>query len=283
MLPQPWIPSDLSLKELATAQQHSDFATVNQPKLEVQDGVTALASQILHRHVEEQGKDLVLYLHSYTGFSRSTPIKGLSKTERLAAGKRGGILGLINLLLSLSRQTLLQMIGGNYTSCTKQAFVKPFIGIPIYDDRGVYLLTSQDEALPAFAQEAFVRGSGVEWNVHQLDTSQSPFLREPEQLAAIVEVKVKDYVANSIYQDVTKSGQRAETLQLTSWGNRYFDGRSNRWKPSAGNRYENLPPTPHASSAKLAGSGRSASSTRVAGAGLAVGAGHRSARSTKRS
>ena len=68
--------------------------------------------------------------------------------------------------------------------------------IPAYDDRRVYLLTCQDEALPAFAQEAFIRDGGIEWDVHKLDTSHSPFISEPKQLAAIVEAKVQDSVAS---------------------------------------------------------------------------------------
>ncbi|KAL8901437.1 MAG: hypothetical protein Q9192_000543 [Flavoplaca navasiana] len=71
------------------------LVTINQPKLKVQDDAAALNIQVLQPLTEDQGKDTVLYVHSYAGFPGSAAIKGLSKTERLAAGKRGGILGLI--------------------------------------------------------------------------------------------------------------------------------------------------------------------------------------------
>ena len=92
------------------------LVTVNQPKFTVQDDVAVLAGEVLLPLIEKQGKDVVLYLHSYAGFPGSAAIKGLSKTERLAAGKRGGILGLIyqSAFIPKSGDTLKQMIGGNY-------------------------------------------------------------------------------------------------------------------------------------------------------------------------
>ncbi|KAL8871343.1 MAG: hypothetical protein Q9198_007439 [Flavoplaca austrocitrina] len=172
-----------------------ELATVNQPELKVQDDVAALTGEVLHPLIEDQGKDIVLYLHSYAGFPGSAAIKGLSKTERLAAGKRGGILGLIyqSAFIPKPGDTLLQMIGGNYTPWQdanlrtglvsvidpKATFyadvaepvaseaadrIRPqsmlslntalshtFYDIPAYDDRRVYLLTSQDKTLPSFA------------------------------------------------------------------------------------------------------------------------------------
>ncbi|KAL8754212.1 MAG: hypothetical protein Q9199_004500 [Rusavskia elegans] len=205
----------------------------------VQDDVAALAGEVLHPLIEKQGKDVVLYLHSYAGFPGSAAIKGLSKTERLAAGKRGGILGLVyqSAFIPKPGDTLLQMIGGTYAPwqdpntqtglvgvidpkatfyadvmeplATKaadrirpQSFLsfntalsQTFCGIPAYNDRRTYLHTNQDQGLPPFAQDAFVAGSGVKWDVQKLVTSHSPFLSEPKQLAAIVVANVKAFVA----------------------------------------------------------------------------------------
>ena len=77
--------------------------------------------------------------------------------------------------------------------------------------------------------------------------------------------------------------RRAEALRLTRWATDTSTAEPTNGTPSAGNRLQKFYLTPHASSARLAGSGRSASSTRVAGAGLAVGAGHRSPTTTNRS
>ena len=90
--------------------------TVNHPKVNVQADAVELLITILSPLIEQQGKDVVLYLHSYAGFPGSTVIKGLSKQERLAAGKQGGILGLIyqSAFIPKEGNTLLQMIGGSY-------------------------------------------------------------------------------------------------------------------------------------------------------------------------
>ena len=90
--------------------------TVNNPKVRVQDDAVALRLEILAPLIEQQGKDIVVYLHSYAGFPGSAAIKGLSKDERLAAGKQGGILGLIyqSAFVPKPGNTLLQMIGGQY-------------------------------------------------------------------------------------------------------------------------------------------------------------------------
>ena len=43
----------------------------------------------------DDGKDIVLLQHSYGGVPGSGAVKGLSKTERVKAGQKGGVLGLI--------------------------------------------------------------------------------------------------------------------------------------------------------------------------------------------
>ena len=68
-------------------------------------------------------------------------------------------------------------------------------GDSVYDGRRVYLHTNLDQALPPFAQDAFVANSGVAWNVQKLDTSHSPFLSQPSQLATIVQTNVNAFMA----------------------------------------------------------------------------------------
>lgn len=43
----------------------------------------------------EQGKDVVLIMHSYGGCPGAAAAKGFSKAERTTAGKTGGIVGLV--------------------------------------------------------------------------------------------------------------------------------------------------------------------------------------------
>ncbi|KAL8957587.1 MAG: hypothetical protein Q9183_006018, partial [Haloplaca sp. 2 TL-2023] len=83
---------DLLSSELQNAGYDTttfELVTVNNPKLTVQDDSTALREAVLSPLIEQQNKDIVLYLHSYAGFPGSAAIKGLSKAERLAQGKEG--------------------------------------------------------------------------------------------------------------------------------------------------------------------------------------------------
>lgn len=97
------------------------LVTVDQSKLAIKDDVVALTEEVFLPLIEQQGKDIVLYLHSYAGFPGSAAIKGLSKTERLAVGKRGGILGLVYQSAFIPRPgaSLLEMVGGSYRSWQK--------------------------------------------------------------------------------------------------------------------------------------------------------------------
>ncbi|KAL8703731.1 MAG: hypothetical protein Q9201_003104 [Fulgogasparrea decipioides] len=225
------------LREAGYSTQTWGLKTVDHPNLTVQNDASALAEEVLSPLIELQGKDVVLYLHSYAGFPGSAAIKGLSKTERLAAGEQGGILGLIyqSAFIPKPGDTVLQMIGGTYApwhdtqtglvnaTDPKATFyadvveplaskaasqIRPqsllsfntplsqtYYGITAYDDRRTYLHTNRDQALPPFAQDAFVAESGVPWNIQQLDTDHSPFLTQPKHLADIVVNNVKAFLA----------------------------------------------------------------------------------------
>ena len=74
-----------------------------------------------------------------------------------------------------------------------------------YNGRRVYLHTTQDQALPPFAQDLFVNGSGVAWNVVQLDTSHSPFLSIPEKLADIVQEEIQAFTTSFQSTNGTKT------------------------------------------------------------------------------
>lgn len=89
--------------------------TVNKPNVSLEEDSTLLAEGLL-KPLMDQGKDVVLYLHSYAGFPGSAAIAGFSKAERNAKGLQGGIIGLIfqSAFVPKAGYTLLQMIGGNY-------------------------------------------------------------------------------------------------------------------------------------------------------------------------
>ncbi|KAI4179299.1 MAG: hypothetical protein L6R41_007921 [Letrouitia leprolyta] len=91
------------------------LVSVNRPDLGVEDDTAALINN-LQPLVIDEGKDIVLYLHSYAGFVGSAAIAGLSKSERLAKGEEGGIVGLIyqSAFIPIERDTLLGMLGGEF-------------------------------------------------------------------------------------------------------------------------------------------------------------------------
>ena len=62
------------------------------------------------------GKEVVLIMHSYSGGPGAMAAKGLSLAERRAAGKSGGIVGLIFIAAFLAKngQSLLSGGGGQY-------------------------------------------------------------------------------------------------------------------------------------------------------------------------
>lgn len=45
--------------------------------------------------IEEEGKDVVLFLHSYAGMPGAAAAVGLSRSQRAQEGKSGGVVGLI--------------------------------------------------------------------------------------------------------------------------------------------------------------------------------------------
>ena len=92
--------------------------SVGKSGISINDDVIALKTELLDPVVEEQGKDVVLYLHSYAGFPGSAAIRGFSKSERSAQGKKGGIIGLIyqSAFIPKEGSTLFEMIGGSYAA-----------------------------------------------------------------------------------------------------------------------------------------------------------------------
>jgi hypothetical protein len=62
----------------------------------------------------DEDKDVLLILHSYSGIPGAAAAKGLSKTEREAEGKKGGIIGLVFICALVAREgeTLEKIVGG---------------------------------------------------------------------------------------------------------------------------------------------------------------------------
>jgi hypothetical protein len=54
---------------------------------------------------------------------------------------------------------------------------------PEFSGRRAYIRCSEDKAVPAFLQDLMVQRSAVEWVIREFDTSHSPFLSRPAELA----------------------------------------------------------------------------------------------------
>lgn len=61
----------------------------------------------------EDGKDIVVLMHSYGGMYGSQAVQGLSKKEREQAGKKGGVIALIyvSAVTPVKGKTTLDMMG----------------------------------------------------------------------------------------------------------------------------------------------------------------------------
>ena len=75
---------------------------------------TAIRNDLLVPQIDA-GKDVILIMHSYGGCPGSAAAKGLSKAELSAAGKKGGIVGLVFIAAFLAQEgdSLLSKLPGN--------------------------------------------------------------------------------------------------------------------------------------------------------------------------
>ncbi len=195
----------------------------------------------------DEGKDLIIFVHSYGGVVGGTAAAGLSKTSRLQEDKAGGVIGLLYLVGNIVGQdeTLLQAVGGAYPPFIKQNYVcyrrirmiecltdrtqpsqrlaviepvmetlyndadatmksvleagmiphslnafetpagAPAWAEPIFQGRRAYIRTIDDQCNPLFLQEAWLKKSGVEWEILDLKSSHCPFITQTETVAAL--------------------------------------------------------------------------------------------------
>lgn len=88
-----------------------------------------------------------------------------------------------------------KQVGGQSLKSFSTASGKVYYGETMYDGRRAYIRTSEDQAVPPIAQDAFVAASGVAWDVKRLQASHSPFLSQPEELATLVSSLIEDFCA----------------------------------------------------------------------------------------
>ncbi|KAL9003526.1 MAG: hypothetical protein Q9188_003612 [Gyalolechia gomerana] len=182
----------------------------------------AFIKQNLLKPSIDSGKRIVLITHSYSGGPGGMAAKGLSITERRAAGLPGGIIGLvfISAFLAKQGQSLISGSGGNIALQNngqlgvrdpKQWFFHDVpdrysdfaaaqlknqsrysaetpCGAPAwfdtaYNGRRSFARCALDRAIPPVAQDLMVQQSGVQWNVENFHSGHAPFLSQPKRLS----------------------------------------------------------------------------------------------------
>ncbi|KAA8571254.1 hypothetical protein EYC84_000584 [Monilinia fructicola] len=152
----------------------------------------------------DDGKELVLVMHSYAGASAGGAVQGLSISERQAAGQKGGICGLICisaicLPAGFSIQEMLQMtdelapwtiVDPEKSKVSSLGTFKAKARYSPYTDEAwkgklAYLLCEDDQTFPVQLQQLFVQ-SGFFDIVESLPGSHSTFLDMPEKTADVI-------------------------------------------------------------------------------------------------
>ncbi|KAF2200388.1 alpha/beta-hydrolase [Delitschia confertaspora ATCC 74209] len=100
----------------------------------------------------EEGKDVIVFVHSYGGIVGGAAAARLSKKSRLAEGKAGGVVGLVYLAGNIVREgeSLLQAMGGSYPPFLKENC--PSQGLAIIEP--VMETLYNDVADPSFKSKA---------------------------------------------------------------------------------------------------------------------------------
>ncbi|KAF5864570.1 hypothetical protein ETB97_007403 [Aspergillus alliaceus] len=166
----------------------------------------ALIRQHLDFLVEDEGRDVVLVMHSYASMPGGAAASGLSKSQRSQDGQKGGVLGLPSTNLNVPDQP--EKIFAADTSEEKALVIgnaiKPHASLaffspqpspawtePAFIGRLAYLVTSEDLAVSKVAQYGMISGTGQEWHVREIISGHcGPFI---DKVGETVEI-LKEFI-----------------------------------------------------------------------------------------
>ncbi|KEF51510.1 uncharacterized protein A1O9_12427 [Exophiala aquamarina CBS 119918] len=189
------------------------------PLEDIEPDVKAIQSVI--QSSADEGKDVLLVVHSYGGVVGSEAVQGLDKASREKAGKKGGVSHLYFCCAFALPEgvSLMDALQGKplpwFDVSEDGKVVRPKTPIDVfYKDvenpekyvellkphsyqtlaskvtypgwkhvPRTYLYCEKDMAIPIHAQKGMVESSGVEWRTETVDASHSPFLSVPEEMA----------------------------------------------------------------------------------------------------
>ncbi|KAK3049472.1 hypothetical protein LTR09_009139 [Extremus antarcticus] len=183
--------------------------------------VKKIASAI--ESLADQGKDVLVAVHSAAGILAGEAAKGLLKSDRESNGKRGGIVHMVYICAFAAAEgtALWEASGGPlewevvegltiratraaeifYNRCTREqqeenipklqllakaAFTSKTTYAPWKEVACTYLLCENDLAIPAPAQEAMSTQPGARFEVVRCEADHSPFLCMPDLTTNVV-------------------------------------------------------------------------------------------------
>lgn len=152
-IPGSWLPPSTYstfLSHLQTASFPTAYATY--PSLNPSDPSTAtpaadsqhVRGKYLLPLVEEEGKDVVVVMHSYGGVVGSAAAKGLSKSVRTRSGGKGGVIGLIHItgFVLPHGSSVVDAVGGELSPWVKQNEVRPRVSFRLWPHSPFFFLAS---------------------------------------------------------------------------------------------------------------------------------------------
>ncbi|KAH7144408.1 hypothetical protein B0J13DRAFT_622956 [Dactylonectria estremocensis] len=174
----------------------------------------------------DQGKAVILIMHSYGGSPGGAAAKGLSKAERANLGKTGGIIGLVFMCAFVANEgdSLLSKFPGQqwepwhlvneetsqidastpetiFYNGVDDPLASPAIQASppawkdeVFNGRRAYIKCQQDRAIIYIAQSMMISLSGLEWQELDLeDASHSPFLTHVDPIFKFVDERAKEW------------------------------------------------------------------------------------------
>ncbi|MCJ1247408.1 hypothetical protein MMC30_004622 [Trapelia coarctata] len=179
-------------------------------KADVAADSASIREKVMLPLIEQQGKEVVVVMHSYGGMPGSVASAGLGKTQLAHQGKRGGVVGLVFISGFVLQEgaSVADGQGGALPPWVKEN--KPTHGLTMPHDpvnvlsadveksvaeahaaqlqpHATLASNPQDQAIPKVGQEAMMQLTGQEFIVKELHGSHNAaFLAKPREAAEMV-------------------------------------------------------------------------------------------------
>ncbi|KAI6632989.1 hypothetical protein MCOR14_006957 [Pyricularia oryzae] len=204
------------------------------PNVGMLDDATRIRAELTRQ--ADLGNNVVLVAHSYAGVPASVAVAGLSVKDRAAAGKKGGVVGVLYLCAFVlpAQVSLSDALGGQfpawfnvtgqvmnpidpahvfYNDLTNQGTVAWAVSqlrsetVKIVTEKNTfqpwsngipvgYVYTTQDNAVPPSMQQSMTAGFPADAFKATMTTGHAPFLSQPKALAANIKAAAVKFAAS---------------------------------------------------------------------------------------